>query len=149
MSGQSKSFCQHSQKPPWRTGRFARRPQTCRGHGTNLKRALARQRKEYKMNADGVNQQSDCRKLLSPARILSLAGQEIAIGLIRLESPGVLGLFSPDSLTPALRLLHTQAAQTVLAETGSHRIELTCFERCPKEFPPKPHYHFHNTQPSK
>jgi hypothetical protein len=67
------------------------------------------------------NPQCRCRTRKCDARILSLAGLEIAIGFLILESAGDPGLFLPVREGATLQTLDTSSYAKVSAEVGTHR----------------------------
>jgi hypothetical protein len=66
------------------------------------------------------NPQCKCRTRKSDARILSLAGLEIAIGYLILESVGDPGLFLPVREGASLQTLDQTSYAMVRAEVESH-----------------------------
>jgi hypothetical protein len=91
---------------------------------------------------------ADLRKLLSPARILTLDGQEISKGAVRLRTTPSRGAFWPDQLPS--QPLGTQPGQRFVVEIGRHRFDTTDWEPCGAEIevssdgmcPLGPHFHF-------
>lgn len=89
----------------------------------------------------------DLRTLWSPARILSLDGQELSKGLIKLRVAPALGVFVPDHIPcPSLGI---PPETKLVAEIGKHRFALSDWRPCGAtvDFSEPfcelgPHYHF-------
>jgi hypothetical protein len=73
-------------------------------------------------------ERADLRKLWCPAKILTLDGQEIATGLIKLRTAPALGVFLPNH--PPFPLLDIPKGTKLVAEVGIHRFDLLEWEYC-------------------
>jgi hypothetical protein len=100
------------------------------------------------LGQDYQTPRADLRKLWLRSKILSMDGQALATGLIRLRTAPSLGVFVPDQIPcPSLNI----PPKTILvAEIGIHRFELSELKACGATVEVAsegvcnlgPHYHF-------
>jgi hypothetical protein len=94
------------------------------------------------------NPQCDCRKHESRAKILSLDGQEIATGGLRIRDGAGQSRFAPDAEFQTPQRLDTTSRPEVVADLGTHQHRLLNWKFCTGtphgshnlEYNP---YHFH------
>lgn len=101
--------------------------------------------RERLLGAESQTPPADLRKFWFRSRILTLDGQEIATGPIKLRTAPDVGTFVPDHPpSPSADILQ---AQKLVAKIGTHRFELEDWEYCGATMEQGlhnlgPHFHF-------